>query len=62
MFNRDIVEPADRLYQEGNLISRYSSKHNKRQSKRKSVSPPRKEEKIHKYQMDNLGSLIDVEV
>ncbi len=64
MFNGDIVEPADRLYQEGNLISRYSSRRNKSQpkNKRKNTSPDRKEKKIHKYQMENLGSLVDVEV
>ncbi|HEO66338.1 MAG TPA: hypothetical protein ENI73_10795 [Spirochaetes bacterium] len=64
MFDGDIVEPTDRLYQEGNLISRYSSRRKKShpRNKRKNASPDRKEKKIHKYQMDDLGSLVDVEV
>ena len=63
MIGNDIVEPTDHLYQEGNVIGKHNNNaRKKRPYKRNQNEQNKKEQKIHKYQKEDLGHIIDIEV
>ncbi len=65
MDNSNVVEPPDHLYQEGNIIGKYFKQRKKPKKpfdKKRKEQEVKKDKKIHKYQKDSLGSLIDIEV
>lgn len=62
MFNSDVIEPTDNLYQEGNIIGKYLNNKRKDARKKNQSNLSSKDKKIHKYQNNDLGSLIDIEV
>ena len=63
MLGFDMVEPTDHLYQEGNIIGKRNRKHKKSQKdNQNNQSQNGPDDRRHRYQSGDLGSLVDVEV